>query len=166
MSESFDFDEVGRFTVGAVGEPGRRVFYFQVFAAGTEVVVKCEKQQAQALADHLAKLLEELPTTAAAPVDPAEALPPDEPRWIVGTISLGIDTDAAQLVVALEELLDPEADDQALAREPAVLRVRLTPQQVQAFVAQVAELVAAGRPLCRLCERPIDPDGHACPRLN
>ena len=49
VSESFDLRDIGRFTVGAIGEPGHRVFYFQVFADGTEVAVKCEKQQAQAL---------------------------------------------------------------------------------------------------------------------
>jgi hypothetical protein len=26
--------------------------------------------------------------------------------------------------------------------------------------------VAAGRPNCRWCGFPIDPDGHPCPRMN
>lgn len=71
MSESFDLGEPGRFTVGAIGEPGRRVFYFQAFGDGVEASVKCEKQQAQALADHLIKLLDDLP-----PFVPAEVPPP------------------------------------------------------------------------------------------
>ena len=29
MNESWEFDQPGRFTAGAIGDPGRRVFYFQ-----------------------------------------------------------------------------------------------------------------------------------------
>lgn len=164
MSESFDFPSVGRFTVGALGEPGQRVFYLQAFAEGTEVAVKCEKQQAQALATHLERLLAELPGGPPEPQPPADALPPAALHWIVGSISLGIDAEAGTVVVLLEELLDP--DEIEPGTSPAELRVRMRPEQAQALVAQVAALVATSRPLCRLCEQPIDPAGHACPRLN
>lgn len=165
MSGSFDFRSVGRFTVGALGEPGQRVFYLQAFAEGTEVAVKCEKQQAQALAEHLVRLLAELPGGDPGPQPPAEALPPSDLLWVVGSISLGIDTDAGALVVILEEFVDPGEGEDPL-REPSELRVRLDGEQARALVAQVASLVEAGRPLCRLCEQPMDPTGHACPRLN
>jgi uncharacterized repeat protein (TIGR03847 family) len=163
VSDSYDLPEAGRFTAGAVGEPGHRVFYFQVFGPGVEVSVKCEKQQAQVLADHLVRLLADLPDDPGPEVAAAEALPPAEVAWTVGSISIGIDAEAQRLVVVLEELVDPDDPD---APEPARLRVRLRAEQVRAYAAQVSELVAASRPLCRLCERPIDPSGHACPRLN
>lgn len=166
MSESWDFRELGRFTVGAIGEPGRRVFYFQVFADGTEVALKCEKQQAQALAEHLVKLLDDLPQGGGPDAIAAEALPPSELQWAVGSISLGVDQAENRLLVLLEEMLDPDEADDPLTEEPARLRVRLAPDQVRAFAAQVEALVAGSRPLCRLCEAPIDPSGHACPRLN
>jgi uncharacterized repeat protein (TIGR03847 family) len=160
VSESFDFDQPGRFTAGALGEPGARVFYFQTFADGTEVAVKCEKQQAQALADHLVKLLDDLPDPGP-DVAAADALPPTDLAWIVGSISIGVDRAAERVLVMLEELVDPEDGD-----EPAQLRVRLTAGQVRAYAAQIEALLATSRPLCRLCEHPIDPSGHACPRLN
>lgn len=163
MSESFDLPDPGRFTVGAKGEPGHRVFFFQAFAPGTEVSVKCEKQQAQVLADHLRRLLADLPAPSVPEAAAAESLPPGELAWVVGSISIGVDTEAGRVVVVLEELVDPEDPG---APEPARLRVRLTADQVLAYAAQVDGLVAASRPLCRLCERPIDPSGHACPRLN
>lgn len=166
MSESYDLHDVGRFTVGAIGEPGRRVFYFQVFADGVEVAVKCEKQQAQVLAEHLVNLLEDLPHLIDDPVGPAEALPPSELLWPVGSISLGVDREARRLLVQFEELVDPDEGEDALAGEPAQVRVRITAEQVQGFAAQVTALVATSRPLCRLCDAPIDPSGHACPRLN
>lgn len=166
MSESHDLRDVGRFTVGAIGEPGRRVFYFQVFADGVEVAVKCEKQQAQALAEHLVKLLDDLPHDASAAVAPAEALPPTELIWPVGSISLGVDREAMRLLVMFEEMLDPDEEDDPLTAEPAQVRLRISAEQVQAYIAQVEALVSTSRPLCRLCDAPIDPSGHACPRLN
>ena len=48
---TWEFKQPGRFTVGAIGEPGNRVFYFQLFADGSEINLKCEKQQAAALAE-------------------------------------------------------------------------------------------------------------------
>ncbi|MEZ5179260.1 MAG: DUF3090 family protein [Acidimicrobiales bacterium] len=167
MSESWEFDQPGRFTAGAIGDPGRRVFYFQVFAEGAEVAVKCEKQQVVALAEHLVNLLADLPGDEAGTVPAAESLPPSELAWVVGSISIGVDRAESRLVVVLEEaLLDDEDDDAPLTEDPAHLRVRLTREQVRAYASQVAALAAGGRPLCRLCDQPIDPDGHACPRLN
>jgi len=167
VSESWEFDQPGRFTVGTVGEPGRRVFYFQAFAEGTEVAVKCEKQQAVALSEHLVNLLDDLPGDDQAATLPAEALPPTDLQWTVGSISIGVDRAESRLVVLLEELLvDDEDDDEALVAEPARLRVHLTREQVRALASQVEALAATGRPICRLCDQPIDPDGHACPRLN
>lgn len=159
--ESHHFDEPGRFAVGAMGEPGHRVFYLQAFGDGTEVAVKCEKLQALALAEGLVRLLDDLPGTDAEVV-PAEALPPTELLWPVGSISIGVDRSDERLVVVLEEIVDPEEP----AVEPAKIRVRLTRDQVRSFAGAAKALVAQSRPLCRLCERPIDPDGHACPRLN
>lgn len=165
-SPSWQFEDAGRFTVGAMGEPGSRVFYFQVFATGTEVALKCEKQQAEALAEHLLKLLADLPDEPVGEVEPAEALPPDEMAFVVGSISLGVDRSARRLVVLFEELLVEEEEGVPLEREPGRLRVHLTIAQVHAYVAQVKVLLEGGRPRCRLCQQPMDPDGHACPRLN
>jgi uncharacterized repeat protein (TIGR03847 family) len=165
VSESHDLREVGRFTVGAIGEPGRRLFYFQVFADGIEVAVKCEKQQAQALAEHLVRLLDDVPHDASASTPAAEALPPTELLWPVGSISLGVDLPAGQVLVMFEEMVDPD-DDEGVTADPAQVRLRISPAQVQAYAAQVEALVSTSRPICRLCEAPIDPSGHACPRLN
>ena len=165
MSDSYDLRDVGRFTVGAIGEPGRRVFYFQVFADGVEVAVKCEKQQAQALAEHLVRLLDDIPHDASAPATAAEALPPTDLIWPVGSISLGVDRDEQRLLVMFEELVDTDDEDD-LAADPAQVRLRISPEQVQGYVAQVEALLSTSRPICRLCDAPIDPSGHACPRLN
>lgn len=159
-----DLHHIGRFAPGAIGEPGHRVFYLQVFAEGTEVAVKCEKQQVAALGEHLVRLLGELPAgdPGAGSALPAEALPPTQLAWILGSISLGVDRADERLVVILEEFVDPEES----SAEPEQLRLFLTAEQVRAYAAQVDVLLASSRPLCRLCEQPMDPAGHACPRLN
>lgn len=167
MSTSWEFDRPGRFTVGTIGEPGRRLFYFQAFADGTEVALKCEKQQAVALAEHLVNLLADLPGDDSDAVPGAEALPPTELAWAVGSISIGVDRADDRLVVLLEELLvEEEEEDTPLDRDPGRLRVHLSREQVRAYANQIAALTAASRPSCRLCDQPIDPQGHACPRLN
>lgn len=165
MSEFYDFDQPGRFAVGAMGQPGHRVFFLQAFAEGAEVAVKCEKQQAQALAEHLVKLLADLPGEDAPAAASAEALPPSDLAFTVGSISIGVDRRDNRLVVLLEEFPDVD-EEQETPDEPARLRVHLTRDQVRAYAGQVEALLATSRPLCRLCEQPIDPDGHACPRLN
>jgi uncharacterized repeat protein (TIGR03847 family) len=50
--------------------------------------------------------------------------------------------------------------------EGYVARIYATRPQVRAMAAKGAEAVAAGRPLCPLCDMPMDPSGHRCPRWN
>jgi uncharacterized repeat protein (TIGR03847 family) len=74
----------------------------------------------------------------------------------------------AVAVTALDpEAADPEAVASALeADEGEVFVVRITEEQARAFARRAVALVAAGRPNCPFCGRPIDADGHICPRAN
>jgi uncharacterized repeat protein (TIGR03847 family) len=54
----------------------------------------------------------------------------------------------------------------AAAGDRASGRVSLTRSQVAAFVERARALVEAGRPACRLCGRPMNPQGHRCARTN
>jgi uncharacterized repeat protein (TIGR03847 family) len=57
----------------------------------------------------------------------------------------------------------PEDTDDTEGR---VARLYATRAQVRAMVRHGAESVDAGRPKCQLCDFPMDPDGHICPRWN
>jgi uncharacterized repeat protein (TIGR03847 family) len=161
MSESFDFDAPRLFTVGVIGEPGHRVFFLQAHADGVTVSMKCEKQQAAALADHLADLLAKLPAVeAVGPAPLIESLVPMDIAWVVGLMAVDYDEEADRIILVIDELVEDEGEISAS------LRVRLTRAQVAAYVDHARELVAAGRPPCRLCGQPIDAEGHVCPRLN
>jgi len=170
MAESFDIDDPIVFTAGTVGEPGHRVFFLQAQGNGAVVTLKCEKQQVGALADYLEGLLADLPTPDVERVPTLLGLvEPVVAEFVVGTLAVAWDEDADRMVLVAEELLVEDEDDDlpgGLAVEPARARFRLTREQVAAFVNHARDLVAGGRPPCPFCGGPIDPEGHACPRMN
>jgi uncharacterized repeat protein (TIGR03847 family) len=159
---SWDLPAPDAFVAGTVGVPGQRVFYLQARDGSMVVTVRCEKQQVAALAEYLDGLLDDLdpapPREVAADTRLQE---PVEEAWVVGPIGVAYDDTADRIIVVLEELVD-ETD----AEEARTLRLRLTRAQVAAFVTNGRRLVASGRPVCRFCGLPVDPDGHACPRMN
>jgi uncharacterized repeat protein (TIGR03847 family) len=181
VSESFDFREPTHFTAGAVGDPGRRVFYLQAADQSRLVSLKIEKQQVAALATFLQTVLEDLPTPEGEPRAP-QLMEPAVPDWVVGQIAVGVDEATNRVVLVVEELVaeadeddddeDDEDDDSVLESllddggEGATLRVHVTLEQAAGFVRMADELMQRGRPSCRLCGQPMDPAGHACPRLN
>src|SRR5262249_42672924 len=93
---------------GAVGDPGQRVFYLQAQGPFGTHTVKCEKQQVAALAEHLERLLADLPpigSTSLVPGDLQASWSGLDPRFVLGTIGLAYDAEADRVVVVLEELV-------------------------------------------------------------
>jgi uncharacterized repeat protein (TIGR03847 family) len=168
MAESFDLPSVDAITFGTVGEPGKRVFYVQAWAAATIVTLKVEKQQVQGLAAAMQELLNDLPTESS-PTSAPGLRPPVEAEWAVGGIGLSPFDEATQRVTVLfEELVrrPSDAGDEDEQPEGASARVGVTIAQMVALVERGEELVAGGRPNCPLCGNPMDPDGHSCPKTN
>ena len=166
MNEYHDFLDVDTFTVGAVGQPGARTFFLQAQHAGNRVTVKCEKQQAGAIAEYLRKVLSDLPPapTAAAPMDLAV---PFESAFVLGPVGLGYDRDSDRVLVQLEEFAEVDDDGEPIDDDlRGKVRLFLTRSQASAFCQQADHVVSAGRAPCHWCGQPINPDGHACPRMN
>lgn len=174
MTVYYDFDEVDSFTIAAVGAPGARTFFLQVRRGDTWVTVKCEKQQTAAMAAHIRKVLDDLPDSL-----PREILPlasemepwgPLEAAFVLGPIGLGYDREHDRVMVQLEEFSIVDDDELDLPDdvegEASTVRAFLTRAQATAFCARTEQIVAAGRPPCRWCGGPVDPDGHPCPRMN
>lgn len=167
--EFHHFDEVDTFTTGAVGRPGARTFFLQARSDGRHVNVKCEKQQAAAIAQYLRRLLSDLPDAADRPVPTSlEAVTPQDMAFVLGPIGLSYDPDLDRVVLQLDELseVDDEGEPVTDDDERGRVRVLLTRGQAAAFCDHTDSVVAAGRPGCVFCGGPIDPDGHACPRMN
>jgi uncharacterized repeat protein (TIGR03847 family) len=157
---SYDLPAPEVFTAGTVGPPGQRVFYFQARDGDIVVTLRCEKQQVAALAEYFDGLLDDLePTPYGIAAGDLHLAEPFEEGWTVGPIGVAYDEPDDRIVVVLEELVEEE-------EEGASVKVRLTRAQVSAFVSRARSVVAAGRPPCRFCGLPLDPDGHMCPRMN
>ena len=160
---SFDLGEPEDFTAGAIGPKGQRVFYLQAREGGLVVTLKLEKQQVGALADYLEQMLDDLPSEPAAATAAPELLDPGSPDWVVGGLGVAYDERLDRIVLIAEELVpDEDADDDV----PAVARFHLRRDQVMAFVPHARSIVAAGRPPCPWCGRPIDPETNFCPCSN
>ncbi|MDF1499935.1 MAG: DUF3090 family protein, partial [Anaerolineales bacterium] len=59
-SERYELNPTDRITTGAIGPPGKRVFYLQGRSADTLVTLIVEKQQIQSLAVGLEQFLDDL----------------------------------------------------------------------------------------------------------
>ncbi len=134
-----------------------------------------------------------VPTTL--PAIAQDVAPLDEPLaelFRVGTLTIGWDQ-AHELVVLEALAISDEDEDEDVDEDvdvgdddddesveefdlsdlegdetdgPDLMRVRLTPAAAAGFVERASRVVAAGRPPCPLCGRPLDPQGHLCPRRN
>lgn len=166
--DSLDFNPVSRITVGAIGRPGERVFFIQATQGYRLISLKMEKEQVAALARGIEALLEELEQREIL-AGPSEEEPssedlalqePLEPIFSVGQMGLGFDRAADMMVLIIQSTIEDEEQD------PLVARFWVSRRQMRALAHHAREVVAQGRPICALCNRPIDPAGHLCPRRN
>ena len=170
------FDEPDRFIAGTVGVPGDRTFFLQARSGNNVVSVALEKEQVALLAERLNELLDQV--TRAEGVDTryigvADLEPLDHPiaeEFRVGTLALGWNSNTQQVVIeahcASEDFADvPELEEDS-ETGPDLLRVRISGRTARGFCHRAISLVAAGRPPCPLCDAPLDPRGHICPRAN
>ncbi len=156
-----DLGPAERFTAGALGEPGRRRFYFAVRAGGRALTFLAEKTQVEALAVQGTEILDRRGIVADdvavdALVAGGVGIDPDEgeERFRVGEIAMSIAPSELMTLV----LTSVEEDE-------AVTFV-IAPEQFRAMAEVALRVVAAGRPPCPWCGLPIDPDGHECPARN
>ena len=175
------FDPPDRFVAGTIGQPGQRTFLLQARDGRRITSVILEKSQVAVLADRLDQLLDdlergglEIPAEAGDPSG-AEVASLDEPlneAFRAAALTLGWDAGAERVLIeARSEAVDPEDDPAALLDDddeegPDLLRVRITAANAREFVRRALQVVNAGRPPCPLCGRPLDPQGHLCPRRN
>ena len=161
-----DMNPVTHITVGAVGKPGKRTFYLQGRQGAKVVTLRAEKEQVSALSQGIDQLLERLGQTSQAKTVQVTAMEmelsqPIEPVFRIGQLGLGYEAERGLLVLVAYEL--PEEENPETVN---VVRFWATPEQMRALARHAAGIVAGGRPICVLCGRPIDPEGHFCPKRN
>lgn len=170
----YDLNPVQHIIADAIGEPGQRTFFLQARAGSQLVSVVLDKQEVGSLAVSVLQLLEELekihpglPTIARSKktVHPEH---PMDPLFRVGQLSFGYDEDedmiwliAKALMVNEEnQVVDPSRDD-----VPGV-RFVANREQMRVMSEHALEVIGQGRPVCPLCGRPIDRNGHFCARTD
>jgi uncharacterized repeat protein (TIGR03847 family) len=179
--EIIELDDVDGLGTGAVGEPGKRVFYIQARTENAQLTVLVEKEQVALLAtesvaflDRIADDYPELPFEV--PAAQTQLREPTVPLFRARLIGLGFDPERELVLIELRERAaedDDEVDEAEVAEAVSedddqgyVARIYATRAQVRAMAARGAEAVSVGRPPCPLCELPMDPAGHRCPRWN
>ena len=169
-----DFGRVTSLEAEAMGEPGQRTFRLRVSSDQRTASLWLEKEQLQALALALMRLLVQMGQPEYIPAAGAVANPlspfPEQPSLDlkVGRLGLGLDQAEGNIVLFAYEVEEAEEESEQAESEQAeaVLACRAAPAQCRDLVAMIEGIVAAGRPICRLCLGPIDPAGHVCARSN
>lgn len=172
------FENVSRFTVGTLGEPGSRSFWIQVRSGNVLVSVAAEKSQVSLLAERFQEMLREI-RLAHADIERPELIEDREPletpvigEFRIGAIAIFFDEFTEKVQVDLREVnIDVDEEEIFEIDSPSldniqVVRVYLSLAQVKSFALRAEALVKAGRPPCPFCALPIDPLGHICARAN
>jgi uncharacterized repeat protein (TIGR03847 family) len=165
-----DLDPITHITTDAIGQPGQRTFYLQVWQETKAYTLLVEKIQIQSLSIGLEQFLGEVaekhPNLPPASADYSEEKlhinPPLDPLFRVGELGLAYDSDRDLIIIIAREILGEELDQV----EASVVRIWCTRSQLQALCAWGLEVTTRGRPLCPQCGEPMDPSGHFCPKKN
>ena len=173
------FDPPKRFVAGTVGVPGQRTFFLQAQDDRRLVSVVLEKEQLRLLADRCEDLLddllqrgvEDIPAVAPGDLDLEPLAQPIDEEFRVGAMGLAWNPERGLITIEAHAIAEDEEADTAdvesdVEEGPDCLRVRITPLMARAFNARSQRLIRAGRQPCPLCQFPIDPEGHICPRAN
>ena len=157
-----EFTNTSKLSADAVGEPGRRTFRILADSDSSSAVLWLEKEHLFELAMGIQQLMANLPEDNDADgYIPMEREAPGLTRleFRIGKLALGHDGSNGLFLI---DAYSPEDAGQ----DAATVRIWMDRDQLERFSEEALQVCAAGRPICPLCDRPIDPAGHACPRVN
>jgi uncharacterized repeat protein (TIGR03847 family) len=161
-----DFGKVDTFEAEAIGQPGQRTFRLRIRNQTDAASIWLEKEQLAALSLAIRQILAQVSGGKMTEPRSPSALSPDFPsqpslELKVGRLGLGYDASEATLVLFAYELEEEHKED-----SPPFFTCRVSQEQSRALCDMADAVVTAGRPICPLCDGPIDPEGHVCPRSN
>ena len=149
-----ELDPVDFVTVGTVGPKGRRVFHLQAGQGSQVVTLMIEKQQAQALAEAVKELLDDLkqkhPDLPETEVNLSSwdmsLRDPVDPLFRVAQMGLGYDEERNLVVLVAQELVASEEGDEEMTEpQPQVVRMWATREQMRALGDYAQGVVKRGR---------------------
>jgi uncharacterized repeat protein (TIGR03847 family) len=158
----FDFGDTLSIDAEAIGRPGQRRFRLLVRTTARTASVWIEKQQLAGIGiwfEEVCQRLDKEQPTDAPDVEPLPFSETFEVEFRAGQVGVGYSEEEQRFeVVAFREGSD--------INQTPTFRCTLSRGQSRVLSRKIAALVAAGRPICPLCDQPMDPDGHVCPRSN
>ena len=155
-----EFTSVSRLSAEAFGQPGQRTFRIYVDSASSTASIWIEKEQLFQLALAIQQMMATLPeaqTPTGSPPTEREAPGLTSLDFKVMKLVLGHDAGRGLFIIDAHDAEDEER---------ATVRVWIDKRQLSGFSEEALRVCAAGRPLCPLCGRAIDPEGHRCARVN
>ena len=175
MTDLIEFDPVDDIAAGAFGLPGARTFVIQARKGAAVLSVLVEKEQVRLLAVEASQFLDRIAQDE--PEEPPSALEvgggavrEDEPLFRARLIGIGYDSERGLVLIELrEDAADEDDEDPPPPPDEAegrIARLYATRAQIRVMMRNGVAAVEGGRPHCPLCDFPMNPDGHICPRWN
>ncbi len=172
-----DLNPCNRLTTDAIGKPGQRTFFIQGETNEETVTLIFEKIQLQSLLVTIIRFFEnlhekypELNEESGNFVENEMAItPPVDPLFRVGELSLVYEPTSDQVCLSAKEVIfDQEDLNFGVLNQDNAKSVNYwcTRDQLRQFANWSVELLQRGRPICPLCNQPIEPEGHLCPKKN
>ncbi|PKN86261.1 MAG: hypothetical protein CVU46_08445 [Chloroflexi bacterium HGW-Chloroflexi-8] len=162
-----------KITVDAIGKPGQRVFYIQASSDLQIVTLIIEKIQLQSLAVSVLRFLDDLQKQYPDITIPSgkyneedqKITPPIDPFFRVGEIQLSYEIETDMICLNAKEII---MESNAGSPEDDLNSVNFwcSREQIKTMSNWGLNLIQQGRPICPLCQNPIDPSGHFCPKKN
>jgi uncharacterized repeat protein (TIGR03847 family) len=166
----------------AVGQPGQRRFCLYIQSRRGTAVIWMEKEQLNRLSLTLDQALAQLTegqvlrTEAQAGGRPPPAgLSADflkAPEYDFRTSQMNLMYDERDemftfTVTPVEVVLEEGTEEpQILVHEDDAISFLFTQKQAQELASEIAALITGGRPVCPLCQAPLDGGPHACVKQN
>lgn len=159
----YRFGALSSIAAEAIGEPGKRTFKLTLHAGAATAIVWLEKEQLSQLGTRLQEIIATLSDE-----ERSQSGDAPEPEWNdritnldfkAAKLALGYDSGSGNFLLLAHNM--EEEDDRT-----ATISCWISLNQGEDLGEEALRVCAAGRPQCPLCSRPIDPDGHMCPRAN
>ena len=166
-----------RLTTDAIGKPGQRTFFLQGETDTETITLIFEKIQLQSLIVAIIKFFEDLhqkypdlsPENGEFFEEKMRITPPVDPLFRIGEFSLSYDKTLDQICIISKEIVFQEKDPSIPFEgqiDGRTVKFWATRDQFIQLVNWGVELIQRGRPICPLCNEPINPEGHLCPKKN
>lgn len=178
---SIELGHVELLGADTIGQPGQRRFYLFARSWRGSTLMWMEKEQLNRLSLTIDRALAQLTegqilrTEAQAGSQPArKGIPADFPRtpeydFRESHMTLTYDERDAMFtftVAPLEIVMDQGQEPLALVREEEAVSFLFTHKQAQDLSSAINVLMTGGRPVCPLCQTPLDDGPHACVKQN